>query len=55
MKKLYTSPVITAEELTKVDILCASTETTDVNGTYDNDRDNINQAAGTIGDLSGIL
>ena len=25
MKKLYTSPVVTVEELTKIDVLCEST------------------------------
>ncbi len=27
MKELYKSPVITVEDLTKADVLCASTET----------------------------
>ena len=44
MKELYKSPVITVEDLTKADVLCASTETS-----------SINQLAGTIGDLSSLL
>ena len=53
MKKLYTSPVVTVEELTKVDVLCASTETSDDATT--NKVDNINQLGSSIGDLSGLL
>lgn len=54
MKELYKSPVITVEELTKADVLCDSTER---NLTNNNSvkRDNINQLASTIGDLSGLL
>ena len=53
MKKLYTSPVVTVEELTKIDILCASTE-------VNNDEsvagvDNLNQSFGTLGDFSRFL
>ena len=53
MKTLYTSPVVTVEELTKVDVLCASTEKT-----YDDTTgktDNINQLGSTIGDLTRFL
>ncbi len=54
MKELYKSPVITVEDLTKVDVLCASTETNNGNVTT-RKTDNINQLAGTIGDLSSLL
>ena len=54
MKTLYTSPVITVEELTKVDVLCASTE---VN--YDPNPaqsvDNANQTFGTLADFSNFM
>lgn len=55
MKELYKSPVITVEDLAKVDVLCGSTEQT--NGQYDSSKrvDNINQLASTIGDMSGLL
>ena len=53
MKKLYTSPVVTVEELTKVDVLCASTETS--NDATTNSVDNINQLGSTIGDLSNFM
>ena len=55
MKELYKSPVITVEDLAKVDVLCASTELN--NGQYDSSKrvDNINQLANSIGDLSGLL
>ena len=55
MKELYKSPVITVEDLAKVDVLCASTEQS--NGAYDPTKrvDNINQLASTIGDMSGLL
>lgn len=53
MKKLYTSPVVTVEELTKVDVLCASTEKSD--DATSNSVDNINQLGSSIGDLSGLL
>lgn len=53
MKELYKSPVITVEDLTKADVLCASTETSNDATTIK--RDNINQLAGTIGDLSSLL
>ncbi|MBQ7504970.1 MAG: hypothetical protein IJT79_06625 [Ruminococcus sp.] len=53
MKTLYTSPVITVEELTKVDVLCASTETnTDAQAT---DVDNANQTFGTLADFSNFM
>ena len=54
MKKLYTSPVVTVEELTKVDVLCASTEMNTVNDP-DTKSDNINQLGSTIGDLTRFL
>ncbi len=53
MKKLYTSPVVTVEELTKIDVLCAS-----VTQNYDEDAantDNIIQDLGTLGDFSRFL
>ncbi len=55
MKELYTSPVITVEELAKADVLCESTERS--TGSYSTTRrkDNINQLASTIGDMSGLL
>ena len=56
MKELYKSPVITVEELTKADVLCASTETKDNKAEFSTKKfDNINQLAGTIGDLSSLL
>ena len=56
MKTLYTSPVVTVEELTKIDVLCASSEfSTDSLTDSSPKRDNLNQSAATIGDLSGIL
>ena len=58
MKTLYTSPVITVEELTKVDVLCASTEvsggpggSTPTTDTYDN----ANQTFGTLADFSNFM
>ena len=54
MKELYKSPVITVEDLTKADVLCASTEQS-YGVTSNKKYDNINQLAGTIGDLSGLL
>ena len=58
MKTLYTSPVITVEELTKVDVLCASSETTtaaeaaaDPNSKFDN----ANQTFGTLADFSNFM
>lgn len=58
MKELYKSPVITVEDLTKTDVLCASTETSHVNGKVSSSVrkvDNINQLARTLGDMSGLL
>ena len=56
MKTLYTSPVITVEELTKIDVLCVSSEGTfDALTDSDPMKDNLNQNARTIGDLSSIL
>ena len=56
MKKLYTSPAVTVEELTKADVLCASTETnsTGNSGTFGT-TDNINQTFKTLGDVSSLL
>ena len=56
MKTLYTSPVITVEELTKVDVLCASTEVHNANnpgitGTYDN----ADQKFSTLADFSNFM
>ena len=56
MKELYKSPVITVEELTKADVLCASSETKNSTDGFSTKKyDNINQLAGTIGDLSSLL
>lgn len=55
MKELYKSPVITVEDLAKVDILCDSTERNENNTGSTPKRDNINQLASTIGDMSGLL
>ena len=53
MKTLYTSPVITVEELTKIDVLCASTEVnTSANAT---DKDNAVQTFGTLADFSNFM
>ena len=53
MKTLYTSPVITVEELTKVDVLCSSTEVNkDINT---RNVDNANQAFGTLADFSNYM
>ena len=53
MKTLYASPVITTEKLTKVDVLCASTETnTDQNAV---NKDNANQTFGTLSDFSRFM
>ena len=53
MKTLYTSPVITVEELTKIDVLCASTETHNdqTAGTHDN----ADQTFGTLADFSNFM
>ncbi len=53
MKTLYTSPVITVEELTKVDVLCASTET-NTNAQATN-KDNATQTFGTLADFSHFM
>ena len=55
MKELYKSPVITVEELAKMDVLCASTEDSNNNTSTSTKVDNINQMARTLGDMSGIL
>ena len=57
MKELYKSPVITVEDLTKADVLCASTEKTDINNpaAFNRKVDNINQLASTLGDMSNLL
>jgi hypothetical protein len=55
MKELYKSPVITVEDLAKVDILCDSTERNENNTGSTPKKDNINQLASTIGDMSGLL
>jgi hypothetical protein len=53
MKTLYTSPVITVEELTKVDVLCASTETSQTATTTN--YDNANQTFNTLADFSNFM
>lgn len=56
MKDLYTSPVITVEDLTKTDVLCLSTETKNNKIGFSTKKfDNINQLASTLGDMSGLL
>ncbi|MBQ5346524.1 MAG: hypothetical protein IIU39_00515 [Ruminococcus sp.] len=55
MKKLYTSPTVTVEELAKVDVLSTSTEQNKTNSFGGAKRDNINQMARTISDMSGLL
>ena len=58
MKTLYTSPVLTVEELTKVDVLCASTEVTtqDVLNANPNTKfDNANQKFSTLADFSSFM
>ena len=59
MKELYKSPVITVEDLTKTDVLCASTEQSNIAGGIAPSSlkkvDNINQLARTIGDMSNLL
>ena len=53
MKIQYKFPVITVEELTKVDVLCASTETnTDQTAT---NADNANQTFRTLVDFSNFM
>ena len=54
MKTLYTSPVITVEELAKIDVLCASTETNTDSQTT-NAVDNANQTFGTLADFSNFM
>ena len=54
MKTLYTSPSITVEELTKVDVLCASTEVSDGSQTTEL-YDNANQTFGTLADFSNFM
>lgn len=56
MKKLYTSPMVTVEDLTKADVLCASTETnTTPPGSTSNPTDSINQTATTLGNMTRFL
>jgi hypothetical protein len=53
MKTLYTSPVITVEELTKMDVLCASTETNKDDQAVN--KDNAVQTFGTLADFSNFM
>ena len=56
MKKLYTSPAVTVEELFKADILCDSTERSlSMPADPIKKIDNINQTYKTIGDISRLL
>ena len=58
MKTLYTSPVLTVEELTKVDVLCASTEVTtaaDAAANPSGKFDNANQKFATLADFSNFM
>ena len=53
MKIEYDSPVITIEELTRLDVLCASTETnTDQSAA---NVDNANQMFATLADFSNFM
>lgn len=54
MKTLYTSPRVTVEELTKIDVLCASTET-NTNAQTTDTVDNANQTFGTLADFSNFM
>ncbi len=54
MKTLYTSPTITVVELTKDDVLCASTEIH--NDPADTSaHDNADQTFGTLADFSNFM
>ena len=57
MKYLYTSPKVTVEELTKIDVLCSSTErnTTAPDPATSNSQDSINQQGSTLGNVTGLL
>ena len=56
MKKLYTSPAVTVEELFKADVLCDSTEKSRSMPVDPAKKiDNINQTYKTIGDISQLL
>ena len=55
MKTLYTSPAITVEELTKVDVLCASTVTNNSETASTNTYDNVDQLYSTLGDFSRFM
>ena len=55
MKKLYTSPMVTVEDLTRVDVLCASTETNIAPGSTNDPKDNINQSATTLSNMTSFL
>ncbi|MCR5652169.1 MAG: hypothetical protein K6F88_00040 [Ruminococcus sp.] len=56
MKTLYTSPVITVEELTKIDVLCASTVVNTGDGHLSDDHyDNADQLYSTLGDFSNFM
>lgn len=54
MKELYKSPVISVEELEKVDVLCASAEIIDPVAKIDNVESALDDAL-TYGDLQGLL
>ena len=51
---LYISPVVTVEELTKVDVLCTSTEV-NTDTLTSKPTDNINQMSKTLADFSTFL
>ena len=60
MKKLYTSPMVTVEELTKADVLCSSTEqnlisSSNAPGQNADPLDNINQTASTLVKMTSFL
>ena len=55
MKTLYTSPVITVEELTKVDVLCNSTEVHNSTNALTANYDNADQKFSTLADFSNFM
>ena len=55
MKTLYTSPVITVEELTKIDVLCASTVVNNDDTATTTHYDNADQLYSTLGDFSNFM
>jgi hypothetical protein len=54
MKTLYTSPVITVEELARIDVLCASTELNYDNQTTE-EKENAVQSFDTLANFSNFM